>query len=181
MASHLRMSFTIIENASQVVIDGHGPLCGLPNFLDALILEHLDKVLLDPVLKYLRVLLRWHVLDRGLTCRLNLVAGEELPPVLCFCEIKVHEDGVVRLLDVHPHVLAADDGVYLGQWTDRVIKADVKVVSLANGDAPEPVLLLLEGEVVALGSQGVPKLEAAGRIIALAHDEDHLAVGHASA
>ena len=55
------------------------------------------------------------------------------------------------------------------------------MVGLANGDAPEPVLFLLEGEVVALGSQGVPKLKAARRIISLAHDEDHLAVGHARA
>ena len=79
------MSFTVKQNASQVVIDGHGPFCGLPNFLDALILEHLHKVLLDPVFKYLRVLLRWHVLNRGLACHLNLIAGEELPPVLLFC------------------------------------------------------------------------------------------------
>ena len=129
----------------------------------------------------MRVLLRWHVLNGGLTCRLNLVAGEELLPVLYFREIKVHEDGVVRLLNVHPHVLATDDRVYLGQRTNRVIKANVKVVSLANGDAPEPVLFLLKGEVVALGSQGVPKLKAARRIISLAHDEDHLAVGHARA
>ena len=120
-------------------------------------------------------------MNGGLTCRLNLVAGEELLPVLYFREIKVHEDGVVRLLNVHPHVLATDDRVYLGQRTNRVIKANVKVVSLANGDAPEPVLFLLEGEVVALGSQGVPKLKAARRIISLAHDEDHLAVGHARA
>ena len=176
------MSLTVIKNASQVVIDGHGPLSSLPNFLNALILEHLDKVLLDPVLKYLRVFLRLHVFNRiSLTCHLNLIAGEELPPVLCFGQVKVHEDGVVRLLDINPHVLTADDGVYLCQGTDRVIKADVKMISLANGDAPEPVLFLLKGEVVTLGSQGVPKLKAAGRIICLAHDEDHLAVRHSGA
>ena len=175
------MSFTIIENASQVVIDGHGPLCGLPNFLYALILEHLDKVLLDPVLEYLRVLLRWYVLNRFLTCHLNLIAGKELPPALCLRQVEVHEDWVVRLLDVDPNILAADDGVYLGEGADWVIKANVKMVSLANGDAPEPVLFLLKGEVVTLASQGVPKLKAAGRIISLAHDEDHLAVWHAIA
>ena len=83
-------------------------------------------------------------------------------------------------MDVHPHILAANDSVNLLHGTDRVIEADVKMISLANRDTPEPVLFLLKGEVVALGSQGVPKLKAAGRIILLAHDEYHLAVGHTS-
>ena len=182
MASHLRMLFTVIEDISEVIIDGDGPFCSLPDFLDAFILEHLDEVLLNFVLEHLRLLFFRCVNDvKSLDRHLNFIGLEELLPALWLGKIEVHEDGVVGPLDVHPHILAADDGVYLDEGADRVLKADVQMATLADGNAPERVPFRLQFEVVALGGQRVPKLEAAGRIILLANHEDHRAVGHASA
>ena len=83
LSSQLGPVLTVDQHVLQIVIHSDCPLGGLPDFLDAFLLEHLDEVLLDAVLQHLRVgVLPWaRVNDLRLDSSLLLVFREELLPV----------------------------------------------------------------------------------------------------
>lgn len=66
------------------------PLSSLTHLFDALVLEHLDQVLLNSTLDHSCILLGWTVLDWSLVSNLSSVCREELFPVLGIGQVKVH-------------------------------------------------------------------------------------------
>ena len=145
-------------------------------------MEHLDQVLLDTALNDLS-LLPWVAIDDlgQLASALWGVLREESLPLFLLREVEVHEDGVVRLLDVHVDVRVADDGVNLGQGAHRIIYPDLQVAACADCAAAECLLLSNVLVVVALTAEWVPQLEAAIRNRLLAHHKDHFSVRHTGA
>lgn len=143
-------------------------------------MEHLDQVLLNAALNDFS-LLPWITVDYQRLARgLWGVLCEESLPLFLLCEVKVHEDGVVRLLDVHVDVGVADYGVDLREGAQRVGWPDLQVAVCAYLAAAKCLGLYDVLIVVAISAEGVPELKASILDCFLAHHEDHLSVRHAS-
>ena len=77
-------------------------------------MEHLNEVLLNPVLNHLGVLSWLRVPDLGLNGLLDFVLVQELLPVFRDTDVEVHQNRVVVLLHVGVDIRVADDAVDLG-------------------------------------------------------------------
>ena len=120
-----------MQDQAKSVIESNRPLSCLAYFLDSLILEHLDQVLLNSVLKDTSVFNDRCILYRSFLACGNFPSWEELfnlpaiikerLPLLLIADIEAHQHWEVRLLDVDPHVLIANNGVDLLHWTHRVV------------------------------------------------------------
>ena len=102
-----------------------GPLGCLSDLLDSFVLEHLDEILLDATFDDRGVFLGRAVDDRDLVSDLWRVCGVEFLPCLGVCEVKVHQEWIVRLLDVDPDVVFTNDRMDLPERADRVRQAHI--------------------------------------------------------
>ena len=170
---HFRPFFTINQDKAQIFMRCHCPFGSLSDLLDALILEHLDEVLLDAAFDDGCVFFRWAVDDWCLIGDLLGVCREEFLPVLSVRQVKVHQEWIVRLLDVDPDIGVADDRMYLPEWANRISQPDIQVTRTSHFDPTELVWLYDVMEVVALACQGVPQLEAPISHVPLTHHVDH--------
>ena len=173
---HFRPFFTVNQDEAQIFMGCHCPFCSLSDLFDALVLEHLDEVLLDAAFDDGCVFFWWAVDDWGLVGDLLGVRGEELLPVLGVRQVKVHQKWVVRLLDIDPDISVANDRMDLPQWANGIRQPDIQVTRTSHFDPTELVWLYDVMEVVALASQWVPQLEAPISRISLTHHVDHQAV-----
>ena len=132
------MLFAIVEDQSQSVIESNSPFSSLANFFDSLILEFLDEVLLNPILKDGSICENRCIHDRYLLARDNYAVIEELLdfsviieercPFLLVFEIKLHQHWEVRFLYVDIDIVITDYGVNLLHRTHWVIESHFQVL-----------------------------------------------------
>lgn len=102
-----------------------GPLGCLSDLFDSFVLEHFDEVLLDATFDDRGVVLGRAVDDRDLVGDLRRVCLIEFLPCLGVGEVKVHQEWIVRVLEVDPDVILANDRMNLPEWADRVRQAHI--------------------------------------------------------
>ena len=125
------MLFAVIEDESKSVVESDSPLGSLAYFLDSFILEHLDEVFLNSILKNGSVLNDRCILNRDCLACSNPFSTEELVyppavveewlPFLLVVDVEAHQHWEVGLLDVDVYIVIANDSVDLLHWTHWVI------------------------------------------------------------